>query len=68
MEHADVVIVGTGHGRARAAIALRQHEHQGSILIMGGEDVPPHERPPLSRDYLAGDRGFERIMIRPGKF
>jgi 3-phenylpropionate/trans-cinnamate dioxygenase ferredoxin reductase subunit len=66
--HADVVIVGTGHGGAQAAIALRQHGLEGSILMIGRDDAPPYERPPLSKEYLAGDKGFERIMIRPEKF
>lgn len=67
-QHADVVIVGTGHGGAQAAIALRQHGHEGSILMIGRDKAPPYERPPLSKEYLAGDKGFERIMIRPEKF
>jgi len=66
--HADVVIVGTGHGGAQAAIALRQHGHTDTILMIGRDDAPPYERPPLSKEYLAGDKGFERIMIRPEKF
>lgn len=66
--HADVVIVGTGHGGAQAAIALRQQGFEGSILMIGRDDAPPYERPPLSKEYLAGDKGFERIMIRPEKF
>lgn len=66
--HADVVIVGTGHGGAQAAIALRQQGHEGSILMIGRESVPPYERPPLSKEYLAGEKPFERIMIRPEKF
>ena len=65
---ADVVIVGTGHGGAQAAVALRQRGHEGSILMIGREDNPPYERPPLSKEYLAGDKTFERIMIRPEKF
>ncbi|MEP3422441.1 MAG: FAD-dependent oxidoreductase [Erythrobacter sp.] len=65
---ADVVIVGTGHGGAQAAIALRQKGHEGSIMMIGRDAVPPYERPPLSKEYLAGDKTFERIMIRPEKF
>ncbi|AOL93326.1 NAD(P)/FAD-dependent oxidoreductase [Porphyrobacter sp. LM 6] len=68
IDHADVVIVGTGHGGAQAAIALRQHGYEGSILMIGRDDAPPYERPPLSKEYLAGDKGFERIMIRPESF
>ncbi|BDI59919.1 NAD(P)/FAD-dependent oxidoreductase [Qipengyuania nanhaisediminis] len=65
---ADVVIVGTGHGAAQAAIALRQQGHEDSIVMVGRDSAPPYERPPLSKEYLAGDKPFERIMIRPEKF
>ncbi len=65
---ADVVIVGTGHGGAQAAIALRQQGHEGTIMLIGRDSVPPYERPPLSKEYLSGDKTFERIMIRPEKF
>ncbi|MET3469689.1 3-phenylpropionate/trans-cinnamate dioxygenase ferredoxin reductase subunit [Novosphingobium sp. 1529] len=65
---ADVVIVGAGHGGAQAAIALRQNGFEGSILVIGREPELPYERPPLSKEYLARDKTFERIMIRPGAF
>lgn len=64
----DVLIVGTGHGGAQAALALRQQGHDGEIVMIGREKVPPYERPPLSKEYLAGDKTFERILIRPEKF
>jgi len=67
-QSADIVIVGTGHGGAQAAIALRQRGHEGRIIMIGRDNVPPYERPPLSKEYLAGDKPFERIMIRPEKF
>ncbi len=68
MTKADVVIVGTGHGGAQAAIALRQQGHEDSIVMLGRDAEPPYERPPLSKEYLAGDKPFERIMIRPQQF
>ncbi|MXO65786.1 NAD(P)/FAD-dependent oxidoreductase [Altericroceibacterium endophyticum] len=68
MSQADVLIVGTGHGGAQAAIALRQQGFEGSIMMIGRDPHPPYERPPLSKEYLARDKTFERIMIRPEKF
>ena len=68
MSDYDVVIVGTGHGGAQAAIALRQNGFEGSIQMIGRDPNPPYERPPLSKEYLAGEKPFERIMIRPVKF
>ncbi|WP_298017502.1 FAD-dependent oxidoreductase [uncultured Parasphingopyxis sp.] len=67
-ERHDVLIVGTGHGGAQAAIALRQQGFEGSILMAGRDSHPPYERPPLSKEYLARDKAFERILIRPEKF
>ena len=64
----DVVIVGAGHGGAQAAIALRQNGFAGSIAMVGDEPEMPYERPPLSKDYLAGDKEFARILIRPAAF
>ena len=68
MDRGDVVIVGAGHGGAQAAIALRQLGFAGSILIVGDEPELPYERPPLSKDYLSGDKPFERLLIRPATF
>ena len=68
MDKADVVIVGAGHGGAQAAIALRQAGHEDSILVIGREPELPYERPPLSKEYFAGDKPFERILIRPAQF
>ena len=64
----DVLIVGGGHGGAQAAIALRQRKFAGTIAIVGEEPELPYERPPLSKDYLSGDKPFERILIRPAAF
>lgn len=68
MDHADILIVGTGHAGAQAAIALRQNGHEDSIVMLGRESEPPYERPPLSKEYLAGDKPFDRLYIRPPQF
>jgi 3-phenylpropionate/trans-cinnamate dioxygenase ferredoxin reductase subunit len=65
---ADVVVVGGGHGGAQVAIALRQNGFAGSIEVIGRESELPYERPPLSKEYLARDKTFDRIMIRPAAF
>jgi 3-phenylpropionate/trans-cinnamate dioxygenase ferredoxin reductase component len=64
----DVLIVGAGHGGAQAGIALRQLHFTGSIALVGKEPELPYERPPLSKEYLAGDKAFERLLIRPAAF
>ncbi len=64
----DVIIVGAGHGGPIAAIQLRQGGFTGSIALIGREDEPPYERPPLSKEYMAGEKPFERLYIRPPHF
>ena len=64
----DVLIVGAGHGGAQAAIMLRQQKFYGTIAMIGDEFEIPYERPPLSKEYFAGEKPFERILIRPAKF
>ncbi len=61
----DALIVGGGHAGAQAALALRQRKFEGSIAIIGDEPELPYERPPLSKDYLSGEKAFDRILIRP---
>ncbi|MCB2077096.1 MAG: oxidoreductase [Novosphingobium sp.] len=68
MKKADVVIVGAGHGGAQCAIALRQNGFTGSIAMIGREPEPPYERPPLSKEYFAREKTFDRLYIRPPEF
>lgn len=67
-EFADALIVGTGHGGAQAAIALRQNGFEGRIVMASEDPELPYERPPLSKEYLACDKPFERMLIRPATF
>jgi len=68
MKTADVVIVGAGHGGAQCAIALRQNGFTGSVVMIGREPEPPYERPPLSKEYFAREKTFDRLYIRPPQF
>ena len=65
---ADVLIVGAGHGGAQCAIALRQNGFTGTIAMIGRESEPPYERPPLSKEYFAREKTFDRLYIRPPAF
>lgn len=64
----DVVIVGGGHGGAQVAVMLRTQKFAGSIAIIGDEPELPYERPPLSKEYFAGEKEFERIQLRPARY
>lgn len=46
------VIVGGGQAGARAAVELREAGYTEPITIFSGEERPPYERPPLSKEVL----------------
>jgi 3-phenylpropionate/trans-cinnamate dioxygenase ferredoxin reductase subunit len=61
---ASIVIVGAGQGGAECAVALRRARYDGAIHLLGDETLPPYQRPPLSKDYLAGAMPIERLPLR----
>lgn len=63
-----IVIVGAGHAAGQAAASLRQEGFEDDIIIIGDEAHIPYQRPPLSKAYLAGELGIERVYLRPEKF
>lgn len=63
----NFVIVGASHAAAMLAPSLRQQGWQGRIIVVGAEASIPYHRPPLSKDYLAGEKSLQEILIRPAK-
>ncbi len=61
----SVVIVGAGHAGGRLALQLRDQGFAGAIHLVGDEPHPPYERPPLSKEYMLGEKEWERLLIRP---
>ena len=61
------VIVGASHAAAMLAPSLRQQGWQGRIIVVGAEASIPYHRPPLSKDYLAGEKTLDEILIRPAQ-
>jgi 3-phenylpropionate/trans-cinnamate dioxygenase ferredoxin reductase subunit len=66
-EHASgsVVVVGAGLAGATAVTALRARDYDGRLTLIGAEDDPPYERPPLSKEVLRGEQAFEDTLVRP---
>ena len=63
-----IVIVGAGHAAGVAAASLREQGYGGGIVMVGEEGLPPYQRPPLSKEYLAGQMPPERLLLKPEKF
>ena len=62
------VIVGGGLAGAMAGVVLRDEGFSGRVVLIGGEDHPPYERPPLSKEYLRGEVPVENAYVRPPTF
>ena len=65
---ADVVVIGAGQAGAALAAKLRALGHDGAITLLGDEPAPPYQRPPLSKGYLMGEMGADRLFLRPAEF
>ena len=63
-----IVIVGGGHAAGQAAASLRQEKYAGEIVVIGEEPHIPYQRPPLSKQYLSGEYGLDRVHLRPARF
>lgn len=63
-----IVIIGAGQAGAQAVVSLRAEGYEGPIRLIGDEAVPPYQRPPLSKKFLAGEIGFDRVELRPAEF
>lgn len=59
------VIVGGGLAGAKAAEALRDNDFDGHVVLFGAEDHLPYERPPLSKEYLAGRKTLDDFTVDP---
>lgn len=61
---ARCIIVGASHAAAQLAPSLRQQGWTGSISMITDDYYLPYHRPPLSKDFLAGTKDHEQILIR----
>jgi NADPH-dependent 2,4-dienoyl-CoA reductase/sulfur reductase-like enzyme len=71
-----VVVVGAGLAGLRAIEELRSRGYPGQITLIGAEDRPPYDRPPLSKKLMIGklddtslhaDFATLRVDFRPGE-
>lgn len=62
-----VVVVGSSQAGFRAAEALREAGFDGSVTMVGDEPHRPYDRPPLSKQVLAGTMAPEDIALTPAE-
>jgi 3-phenylpropionate/trans-cinnamate dioxygenase ferredoxin reductase subunit len=62
------VIIGAGHAGGRAVEAMRMAGFEGDIVLVGAEQHLPYERPPLSKEVLQAQPGYEFPYIRSREY
>ncbi|MFQ5558537.1 MAG: NAD(P)/FAD-dependent oxidoreductase, partial [Acidimicrobiales bacterium] len=63
MSPRSITIVGASLAGLRAVQALRRAGFEGRLLLVGAEDHLPYDRPPLSKQVLAGEWGPDRVAL-----
>ncbi|WP_409427556.1 NAD(P)/FAD-dependent oxidoreductase [Mycobacterium sp. SMC-11] len=61
-----VLIVGAGLAAVRTAEQLRRNGFGDPITIVGAEEHPPYDRPPLSKQMLRGE--VDDVALKPASF
>ncbi|WP_299616671.1 NAD(P)/FAD-dependent oxidoreductase [Pelagibius sp.] len=64
----SIVVVGAGQAGAWVASTLRDEGYDGRLVLLGDEPESPYERPPLSKDFLAGTRDAASCAVKPEGF
>ena len=59
------VIIGGGLAGAKAAESLRTKGFEGQVVLFAAEDRLPYERPPLSKEFMAGKKTLEEFTVQP---
>ena len=62
------VIVGGGLGGAKAAEALREKGFDGKVVLFADEEQLPYERPPLSKEFLAGKKSLGDFTVHDSQW
>ncbi len=59
------LVVGAGQAGLALVTSLRELGDERRIVLVGDEDEPPYERPPLSKAYLMGRQAKDDLVFHP---
>ena len=59
----STVVVGASVAGVRTVQALRRRGYEAPITLVGAEQHPPYDRPPLSKDFLLGKLGADDLRL-----
>ena len=68
MRRAKYLLIGGGLASSQCAKQLREHDPGGAITLAGEEPHVPYDRPPLSKEFLRGEKSREAVFFDPEQY
>ena len=68
MDATRYLLIGGGLASGQAAKQLRQHDATAAITVVGEEPYVPYDRPPLSKEFLRGEKPREQLFFDPESY
>jgi len=65
---AKYLLIGGGLASSQAAKQLREQDSQGGIALVGKEPYVPYDRPPLSKEFLRGEKSQNELFFDPEQY
>lgn len=63
-----IVVVGAGQAGVQLVDSLRAGGYGGRLTVLSRESERPYQRPPLSKDFVAGGSQAEPLRLRGESF
>ncbi len=64
----NIIIIGAGQAAGQCVATLKKLGCTNKIILIGEESHPPYQRPPLSKSFLEGKVGLERVYMKNREF
>src|SRR5688500_1372763 len=68
MNATDYLLLGGGLASGQAAKQLRRHDATASITLVGEEPYVPYDRPPLSKEFLRGEKPRDQLFFEQASY
>src|SRR2546422_4632970 len=68
MKSTKYLLIGGGLASSQAAKQLREHDGRGAITLVGEEPYVPYDRPPLSKEFLRGEKRRDELFFDPEQY
>ncbi len=68
MKSTKYLLIGGGLASSQAAKQLRAKDSDGGITLVGQERRVPYDRPPLSKEFLRGEKSVQNLLFDPESY